>query len=447
MGSRWRIGGVAVLAPLLLVVLAVGLTWQDWRGHYYWGVDSVFYEAQTLELRGADADQARRQAIVTYANSGVPEHALEPFRNEQWVAASAQNYRRRWTVPALAAAVWPAFGERSLLLVSLAGYVAAGLAIFALLRQRFGRVPSVTAAAAILLLPPFRQWADYPLTDSWGVAIEALALLAAVLVVDRGRRWLPLWFGSMLLLSLTRDATLVVLAAVAWLALRERSRRALGLLVVGALAAAPVPLHFGPPFRVALAYDLNGSWPASHPTWSFVLDHYWKPLRWQAWWDYHTHLDPPNTRVLSTIFLLGVVLLLARRSRGELARERRLAGLIGVAFGLLTLALGQSRFGAGPELPTGVLVLGSLAAMQLARTGEEPFARLARSAGIASLLYLFLIPNYTQFRLELVTLVPVAIGLAYTVSAALGAAQATSGQAPQTQPATSRRPVTGCSSA
>ena len=419
MGSHARGLALASLAPLLLVLLAIGLTRQTWRGHYYWGVDSVFYEAQKLELKGEDAAAARRQAIALYARSGVPDHGLKPFRNAHWVSESARNYRRRWVVPALGAAISPVFGTRSLLLVSLVGYVVGGLAIFALLRRRFGRVVSATAASGILLVPPFRQWSGYPLTDSWGVAMEAVALLAAVLVLDRGRRWLPLWAASMLALAFTRDATLVALAGIAWLAVRERSCRALELLVVGAAAAAPALLLFGPPFRVALAYDLNGSWPPEHPTWSFILHHYPDRLRWMGWWDFHTHVNPSSGRLIAVIFLLGIALLTATRRGVRIHRIRQLGGLVGVAFGLLTLGLGQTSFGAGPELSVGVLVLGSFAALFLLRTGDEAFVRVARGAAIGSLLYLFLMPNYTQFRLELVTLVPAAIGLAFVVAAAL----------------------------
>src|SRR5205823_3701606 len=113
---------------------------------YSWGTDSVFYEAQVLELEGADAAEARRQAIAVYAGAGASEDELRPFRNERWVSESARNYRRRWAVPVAAAAASPIFGDRSLLLVSLAGYVATGIALFALLRRRFGQLPSMAAA-------------------------------------------------------------------------------------------------------------------------------------------------------------------------------------------------------------------------------------------------------------------------------------------------------------
>jgi hypothetical protein len=83
--------------------------------------------------------------------------------------------------------------------------------------------------------------------DSWGLMLEALALLAAVLVKDLGRSWLVLWVAALAALSITRDATAILLPAVLWLLLIERRdpearRTNLALLGTGvALRCRPSP--------------------------------------------------------------------------------------------------------------------------------------------------------------------------------------------------------------
>ena len=49
--------------------------------------------------------------------------------------------------------------------------------------------------AAAVFLPPLTNHSSYPLTDSWGLALEIAAFAAAILALDRGLRWLPLWIA------------------------------------------------------------------------------------------------------------------------------------------------------------------------------------------------------------------------------------------------------------
>ena len=111
-------------------------------------------------------------------------------------------------MPLAAAALYPAAEERSLLDLSLAGYVAAVLALFGLLLLRFRtRRRRGCDAAAAALLPPLTHHSSFPLTDSWGLALETVALGAAILSLRRGLAWLPLWIGAIAVLAFTRDST------------------------------------------------------------------------------------------------------------------------------------------------------------------------------------------------------------------------------------------------
>ncbi len=356
------------LAPLLVLpALVVALTWGAWRhGPPQWKPDALFYQAQVEELRGL----GRRSALdkVFGGPLAAPRRESETVlpaserkvSSPAWVSYSSQFYRRRWVVPALAAAITPAFHTRSLQVVSLAAYALAGVLFYALLRRRFSRLSSLAAAAVCVLLPAFRYWSEQPLSDSFGVLLETAALVSAVLVSDRGLRWLPLWIGAVAALSLTRDAAVVVVAAAAWMALRQRSRETAALAATGAIAAVPAPLVFGAPLRVSMAYTLNGFTPPADPSWHFVAHHFLSGLHSLEKNDVSYALHHPGTTAAA---LAGLVALFAVRRRGD------------------------------------------------------AYFSLMRAAAVACFGFVGILPNYTAFRLELVFLPVVAVGLALTIEA------------------------------
>src|SRR4051812_19417217 len=145
-----------------------------------WTPDGLFYQARALELRGADTADA--QARVFEGAAGAHLRQIDPTRSgdPEWVAYNAQFYERRITVPAAAAALEPVAGDRAILDISVAGYVAAVLAIFGLLLLRF-RLPVATVVAlATIAMPALSHNASFPLTDSWGLAFETAAVAFAI---------------------------------------------------------------------------------------------------------------------------------------------------------------------------------------------------------------------------------------------------------------------------
>ncbi len=197
----------AVLAGLALVSMAGPL-----GDPVRWTPDGLFYQARSLELRGESA--TRRSRRPSAARSGAELRRRDPTRSgdPDWVRYNAQFYERRIALPAAAAALEPVAGDRALLDLSLAGYVAAVLAIFGLLLLRF-RLPIAAAVTlATLFLPALTDHSSYPLTDSWGLALETAALASGLLVLDRGPRWLIPWVVSIFVLSLTRDSTWIPIA-------------------------------------------------------------------------------------------------------------------------------------------------------------------------------------------------------------------------------------------
>ncbi|HEX4306198.1 MAG TPA: hypothetical protein VHZ54_09190 [Solirubrobacterales bacterium] len=166
---------LAAAAVLLVLGLAVAVP-HLWT-KVPWSPDGLFYEAQTREVRGERPDAALRTVFSgpLATRPREREAAVRPSRrridNPEWVAYSAPFYRRRWTVPVLAAALTPVAGEdQALEDASLVGLVLLGWLLFFLLRGAFPPVPSTVATGFCVLLPPVLSLAPHPGTDYAGLA-------------------------------------------------------------------------------------------------------------------------------------------------------------------------------------------------------------------------------------------------------------------------------------
>ena len=225
-----------------LAALACLAVWSAWQDPVEWTPDALYYQTRVLELRGEDdaLDTVFEGPLAAELRARDPGHT----GNDAWVEYNEPFYERRVAVPAAAAAIYPLAEERSLLYLSLAGYVAAVLALFGLLLLRFRLALAAGVAAAAALLPPLTTHASFPLTDSWGLALEIVALGAAMLALRRGLAWLPLWIGAIALLAFTRDSTWIPILAVGWCALHYRTRVPVTLFATGVAAALPALLLF-----------------------------------------------------------------------------------------------------------------------------------------------------------------------------------------------------------
>jgi len=212
--------------------------------------------------------------------------------------------------------------------------------------------------------------ASQPLSDSFGVLLETAALACAVLVLDRGTRWLPLWVAAVAALAFTKDAAFVVCAAAAYVALAHRTCRALALVATGIVAALPAPLIFGAPLRIAMAYTFNDFYPPKDASWSFVAHHYLSNLHSVEKNDLSYAVDHPGTAAAAII---------------------------------------------------------ALGCLFVVRRNGDPFFTLARAAAVACFAYVALLPNYTGFRLELVFIPIVGAGLALAIANRRGRGHAWNG--------------------
>lgn len=329
----------AVEAAALAAVAAVALILpvRHWRAPIDWTPDGLFYQAKLLQVRGATEREALDEvfggplaAEIRRQEAGRPLGERE-ITSPRWVEFNRRFYERRWLVPALAAAAEPWLGERSLQAVSLAGYVVAGLLLYALLRLRFGPAPSAAATIVCLLLPPLKAWSLHPITDSWGLGLEIASLLTAVLTLRRGPTWLPAWMASMAALSFAREIGFLLLAALTAFAALSRSRRAAWLAVTGAAASAP-SLAFGAPLRELLAYVYNGARLPPDSSWSWVLSHYPEALGRMLEDEAAYVRDHPVTAL---VFAAGLLLLFALSRGGVFLRLHRLATVATVVYLLL----------------------------------------------------------------------------------------------------------------
>ena len=343
-------------------------------------------------------------------------------------------YRRRWLVPALAAAASPIAGDAALRDVSLLGYVAATLAVYLLARRRFGIASSIAAGAFVAWFPPLREWAAYPLTDSSGVAALALALLAALWARNGSRSRILVWAASVLLVSLTRNTAIIAVAAATWLALAERTRRATALVIAGAAAALPVPLLFGAPVRSTLAFTFNANRIPADDSWSYVLHRYWPNVHLMLLIDF-----PFRSAASVSLLLLCLVGLLGLHSGAPRLQRLRAWTL---ASGAAVAAIGAVIIGplglvtAVDPVPSGVLLVAAILPLYLPGR-VDPLLRLARGGALGAIAYLFLLPQYTGLRLALVLLPFAALGIARAVELARDTREAhTAGAERATEPLT-----------
>lgn len=296
--------------------------------------DGLFYEVQAKELEGDSRAHAMREifdSAEAREAAAIEDEPSGEFRilNPAWQQYSAQFYERRWLVPGLAIVVGKATGEEisaAVKTVSMLGYALIGAVLFLLLRRRFSVAESLLAALACLLLPPLYRWSFGQFVDSWGVLLESLGLLALVLVADRGLRWLPLWVGAMLALSITRDATMILGIAALWLAIAQwrevgtRGRNAL-ILLAGAAAALPALLLGGAPVRENLAYIYNGYNVPPDASWGFVVDGYpeqlWATVEGNLTYPFDYGVPGLLLAAAVVIAAAAVVLAVLRRPRGD----------------------------------------------------------------------------------------------------------------------------------
>jgi hypothetical protein len=353
---RTTVIGLLAAALAALACLAV---WPRFHEAPRWTPDALYYQARLLELRGASEKSALQRTFDAPISAELRARDPHHTGNPAWVKYNEPFYQRRVAVPLAGAAIYPLAGDRSLLDLSLAGYVAAVLALFGLLLLRFRIAIAAAVTLATVFLQPLVAHSSFPLTDSWGLALEIAAFVAAILTLDRGLRWLPLWIVAVAVLAFTRDSLWIPVLAVGWCAIRQRSRVPVALFASGILAALPALILFKTPVRDLLALLVNNSEPSTDTSWGFIAGHY------------------PHA-----------LLELARANAGFLRR--------------------------GEWYTAAYFLAGAIALALLARSrrSSSSATTIMTAGGILAIGYVLAAPVFSAFRLELVFVPMAAFGLA-----------------------------------
>ena len=325
-----RLVVAAALAAIALLAVSDSLS-----GPARWSPDGLFYQARVYEIRdGLSQPEALREAFQ--GPLGADLRAIDPERsgNPQWVAYNARFYERRVAVPYVASLLEPVSGDRAILDLSLAGYVVAVLAVFwLLLLLRFHLAVAAGVTLATIFLPALTFHSGFPLTDSWGLALEVLAFGTALLALQRGPRWLIAWAAAIALLSITRDSMWIPVLAAAALALIKRTRPTVALAATGLAAALPAVIAVRVPLRELLAQMLNGLQPAPELGWGEIASRYPAAIIDMLQADGGFVRDGAWYTALYLLAGLGLLLVLAPGGRRSPATILMIAGaLAGVAF-------------------------------------------------------------------------------------------------------------------
>jgi hypothetical protein len=137
--------------------------------------------------------------------------------------------------------------------------------------------------------------------------------------------------ATMLALSFTRDATIVVVTGLIWVALRERTRAAVTTLVTAVVVSLPAPLIFGAPTREIIAYTLNQFHPPADASWSFIRSRYVAAEKGLVKDDLTYLLHHPYVGLFAVV---GLVALFAIRN-GDAATRMMRGGVVGAVVLLL----------------------------------------------------------------------------------------------------------------
>jgi len=264
----------------LMAVAAVNVR-GSFTGPVAWSPDGYYYQAKVVQLEeGLNSQDALTRVMNEPAGRAAQaaeraSHVVPRLSDPAWLRYCLPVFQNRWFVPVLAYLITPFSGERSLELVTLAGYLLCGPLLFVMLRQRASVLSSLVATIAALLIPPMTLAAEHPLTDTWGLLLEVAAVAVAFRVLQgpRAWRWLCLWTVLLAALALTREVNVVLILAAFCAAVFVRNRRSLWLAATGAVTALPSLLLSGFPFRAQIAFTIDGFQIPRDDSWSYIASH------------------------------------------------------------------------------------------------------------------------------------------------------------------------------
>ena len=171
-----------------LAAIACVNVWPATGDPVMWTPDALYYQARLLEIPRRRA--ATRRIERTFGSPLSAElRARDPHAHRQPGLGRVQRavLRAPTRRTGCRRRPLPAAGDRSLLYISLAGYVATILALFGLLLLRFGSSSPPAWRRRDDLLAAAPNHSVVSAHGQLGAALEIAALAAAILTLDRGR--------------------------------------------------------------------------------------------------------------------------------------------------------------------------------------------------------------------------------------------------------------------
>ena len=195
----------------MLACLAV---WPAFHDPVTWTPDALYYQARLLELRGASSDEALERTFEGPLSAELRARDPHHTGNARWVDVQRAVLRAaRSPCRSPAPSLYPHAGDRSLLYVSLAGYVASIVALFGLLLLRFRhRGRGRGRGRRRSFLPPLSRHSSYPLTDSWGLTLEIARSRRRSSHSTEACAGFRSGSAAIALLGITRDSTWIPIA-------------------------------------------------------------------------------------------------------------------------------------------------------------------------------------------------------------------------------------------
>ena len=223
MSRAARFFGLAVL--LVAVLIASG----SMAEHPLWTPDGLHYARATLRFRGESAEaasaEARRFFVRTDLGHSARYGATIASRSGSFSTVAAF-FTQRIAYPALAALLYPAFGMRSLIVVSLISYVVAGVALYTLLLLYGPPWLAAAASGVFLITPSVRGLGASSLVDMLAIALWYVVLYAMLRFFARGSAvWFVTYTIAAIALTATRPFVYVPFAAATFAVAESVFRR------------------------------------------------------------------------------------------------------------------------------------------------------------------------------------------------------------------------------
>jgi 4-amino-4-deoxy-L-arabinose transferase-like glycosyltransferase len=246
----------ALAAAVFLVALAISAFAVYPRPD--WQPDGYAYAVRMLLDLGVPFQEALHRAQAFYQQLPIAANpAVAPLLRGDQPPLYWDVFKPRLLYPLFAAVLFPLRGFYGMLDITVVAYVLTALAVYYLVLQFTGALPSFVVTLGFMIHPTVLLLARYPQTDMLAMLFLTLSIVALVRVArGGGRNWIEAFAAAGLLLVFTRPAFYMLIGGALglWLgapgtqpALRRAARICLGIAVFCTVVYLSVSYALGTP--------------------------------------------------------------------------------------------------------------------------------------------------------------------------------------------------------